>query len=64
MCTFLGVAGKINDTDINIEAIKNSEITFLKDIFWDEGHPVKKAFEKAIKSSRKTAMSLGQILCR
>ena len=28
MCTFLGTAGKINENDINIDAIKNSEITF------------------------------------
>ena len=62
MCTFLGVAGKINDTDINIEAIKNSEITFFEGYLWDEGHP-KKAFEKAIKSSRKTAMSLSDKFC-
>ena len=32
MCTFLGIAGKINENDIDIKAIKNSEITFLKDI--------------------------------
>ena len=62
MCTFLGIAGKINDTDINIEAIKNSEITFFEGYLWDEGHP-KKAFEKAIKSSRKTAMSLSDKFC-
>ena len=30
MCTFLGTAGKINKTDINTQAIKNSEITFLE----------------------------------
>jgi fructokinase len=30
MCTFLGTAGKINKADINIQAIKNSEITFLE----------------------------------
>ena len=28
MCTFLGTAGKINKTDINAQAIYNSEITF------------------------------------
>ena len=30
MCTFLGTAGKINKTDVNAQAIKNSEITFLE----------------------------------
>ena len=44
MCTFLGIAGKINELDINIEAIKKSEITFFEGYLWDEGHP-KKAFE-------------------
>ncbi len=62
MCTFLGIAGKINQNDINIEAIKKSEITFFEGYLWDEGHP-KKAFEKAIKSSKKTAMSLSDKFC-
>ena len=47
MCTFLGTAGKINVNDINADAIKNSEITFLEGYLWDEGEP-KKAFDKAI----------------
>ena len=62
MCTFLGIAGKINENDINIEAIKKSEITFFEGYLWDEGHP-KKAFEKAIKSSKITAMSLSDKFC-
>jgi len=62
MCTFLGIAGKINENDIDIKAIKNSEITFFEGYLWDEGHP-KKAFEKAIQSSKKTAMSLSDKFC-
>ena len=62
MCTFLGIAGKINESDINIEAIKKSEITFFEGYLWDEGHP-KKAFEIAIKNSKKTAMSLSDKFC-
>ena len=62
MCTFLGIAGKINENDIDIEAIKSSEITFFEGYLWDEGHP-KKAFEKAIKNSKKTAMSLSDKFC-
>jgi len=62
MCTFLGVAGKINENDIDIEVIKKSEITFFEGYLWDEGHP-KKAFEKAIKNSKKTAMSLSDKFC-
>ena len=45
MCTFLGTAGKINETDVNIKDIQNSELTFLEGYLWDEGEP-KKAFEK------------------
>ena len=41
MCTFLGTAGKINKTDINTNAIKKSEITFLEGYLWDEGEPKK-----------------------
>ena len=41
MCTFLGIAGKINESDINIEAIKKSEITFLKVIFGMKDIPKK-----------------------
>ena len=62
MCTFLGIAGKINETDIDIDAIRKSEITFFEGYLWDEGHP-KKAFEKAIKNSKKTAMSLSDKFC-
>tara|TARA_B100001175_G_scaffold317705_1_gene335842 strand:- start:79 stop:1008 length:930 start_codon:yes stop_codon:yes gene_type:complete len=62
MCTFLGVAGKINETDIDVEAIKKSEITFFEGYLWDEGQP-KRAFEKAIKNSKKTAMSLSDKFC-
>ena len=28
MCTFLGTAGNINENDVDINSIKNSEITF------------------------------------
>ena len=62
MCTFLGTAGKINENDINIEAIKKSEILFLEGYLWDEGEP-KKAFEKAITNSNKVAMSLSDLFC-
>jgi sugar/nucleoside kinase (ribokinase family) len=62
MCTFLGTAGKINKTDINIQAIKNSEITFLEGYLWDEGAP-KEAFDEAIKYSNKIAMSLSDKFC-
>ena len=62
MCTFLGTAGKINENDINIEAIKNSEIIFLEGYLWDEGDP-KKAFDKAINNSKKVAMSLSDKFC-
>ena len=47
MVTFLGTAGKINQNDINADAVKKSEILFLEGYLWDEGEP-KKAFEKAI----------------
>ncbi len=62
MCTFLGIAGKINEKDIDTSAIKNSEITFLEGYLWDEGDP-KKAFEKAIQNSNKVAMSLSDQFC-
>ncbi len=62
MCTFLGTAGKINDNDINVDDIKNSEIVFLEGYLWDEGEP-KKAFDKAISNSNKVAMSLSDLFC-
>ena len=62
MCTFLGTAGKINENDININPIKNSEILFLEGYLWDEGEP-KKAFDKAIQNSNKVAMSLSDLFC-
>ena len=62
MCTFLGTAGKINENDVDINSIKNSELTFLEGYLWDEGEP-KSAFDKAIKSSNKVAMSLSDLFC-
>ena len=62
MCTFLGTAGKINENDINVDAIKNSEIIFLEGYLWDEGDP-KRAFDKAINNSKKVAMSLSDKFC-
>ena len=62
MCTFLGTAGKINDQDIDAKDISNSDITFLEGYLWDEGEP-KKAFDKAIKNSKKTVMSLSDLFC-
>tara|TARA_B110001452_G_scaffold239265_1_gene220201 strand:+ start:2084 stop:3010 length:927 start_codon:yes stop_codon:yes gene_type:complete len=62
MCTFLGTAGKINKTDINIQAVKNSKITFLEGYLWDEGEP-KEAFNEAINYSNKIAMSLSDKFC-
>ena len=62
MVTFLGTAGKINENDIDTQAIKNSEILFLEGYLWDEGEP-KKAFEKAINSANKVAMSLSDLFC-
>ena len=62
MCTFLGTAGKINENDVDINAVKNSEIIFLEGYLWDEGDP-KKAFEKAINNANKVAMSLSDQFC-
>ena len=62
MCTFLGTAGKINDKDVDENASKNSELIFLEGYLWDEGDP-KAAFNKAIKISKKTAMSLSDQFC-
>ena len=62
MCTFLGIAGKINENDIDVNAIKNSEIIFLEGYLWDEGEP-RKAFDKAIQNSNKVAMSLSDQFC-
>jgi len=62
MCTFLGIAGKINENDIKIETIKESEIVFLEGYLWDEGEP-RKAFEKAIVNSNITAMTLSDQFC-
>ena len=62
MCTFLGTAGKINENDVNSEAVKKSQIILLEGYLWDEGDP-KKAFEKAIQSANKVAMSLSDQFC-
>ena len=62
MCTFLGTAGMINENDVDEQIIKKSEIIFLEGYLWDEGG-TKKAFNKAITSAHKVAMSLSDIFC-
>ena len=62
MVTFLGTAGKINENDIDSNAVKDSDILFLEGYLWDEGDP-RKAFEKAINNSNKVAMSLSDLFC-
>ena len=62
MCTFLGIAGKINNHDVDEKIIKKSELIFLEGYLWDEGEP-KKAFEKAINNAKKVAMSLSDLFC-
>ncbi len=62
MCTFLGIAGKVNENDVNEVDIRNSEMIFLEGYLWDEGEP-KKAFNKAISNANKVAMSLSDKFC-
>ena len=62
MCTFLGVAGQINEQDVNDRAVKNSDMVFLEGYLWDEGES-KKAYEKAITFANKVAMSLSDKFC-
>ena len=62
MCTFLGTAGKINENDVSLNAIKKSELIFLEGYLWDEGEP-QKAFDKAINNAKKVAMSLSDLFC-
>jgi len=62
MVTFLGIAGKINEKDIDEKAIRQSKMIFLEGYLWDEGEP-KSAFNKALSLSNKTAMSLSDQFC-
>jgi len=62
MVTFLGIAGKISHKDIDENVVKNSELIFLEGYLWDEGEP-KTAFDKAIKISKKKAMTLSDKFC-
>ena len=62
MCTFLGTAGKIDENDIDTEIVKNAEIIFLEGYLWDKGGP-KRAFDKAMSSSKKISMSLSDLFC-
>ena len=62
MVTFLGIAGKINEQDINEKAIQESEIIFLEGYLWDEGEP-KLAFDKAMSLSNKKSMTLSDQFC-
>tara|TARA_B110001450_G_scaffold13151_1_gene12436 strand:- start:1551 stop:2480 length:930 start_codon:yes stop_codon:yes gene_type:complete len=62
MVTFLGIAGKINQRDIDDKAVKESDMIFLEGYLWDEGEP-KSAFDKAMSLSEKRSMSLSDQFC-
>ena len=62
MVTFLGIAGKISEKDIDERSVKESEIIFLEGYLWDEGDP-KLAFDKAMSLSNIKAMSLSDQFC-
>ena len=57
MVTFLGIAGKINQNDIDEKAVKESEMIFLEGYLWDDGEP-KSAFDISMSLSNIKAMSL------
>jgi len=62
MVTFLGIAGKINQNDINQKAVQESKMIFLEGYLWDEGEP-KSAFDKAMSLSNTKIMSLSDQFC-
>ena len=62
MITFLGIAGKINQNDIDEKAVQKSEVILLEGYLWDKGEP-KSAFEKAMLISNTKAMSLSDQFC-
>ena len=62
MVTFLGIAGKINQNDINQKAVQESKMILLEGYLWDEGEP-KSAFDKAMSLSNTKIMSLSDQFC-
>ena len=62
MITFLGIAGKISEKDIDENVVKESKMIFLEGYLWDEGEP-RSAFDKAMLLSNKRAMSLSDQFC-
>ena len=62
MVTFLGIAGKISEKDIDEKAVKEFGVIFLEGYLWDEGEP-KSAFNKAMSLSNIKAMSLSDQFC-
>jgi sugar/nucleoside kinase (ribokinase family) len=62
MVTFLGIAGKINQNDINEKAVQESEMIFLEGYLWDKGEP-KSAFDKAMSLSNTKVISLSDQFC-
>jgi len=62
MVTFLGIAGKINEQDIDEKVIRESKMIFLEGYLWDKGEP-KAAFDKAMSLSNDKVMSLSDQFC-
>ncbi len=66
MCTSLGIAGSLEEKDINIDIIKDSRMLYIEGYLWDR-EIAKKAIIKAIKTAKesdcKFAFSLSDSFC-
>ncbi|MBM5782434.1 MAG: adenosine kinase [Pelagibacterales bacterium] len=66
MCTFLGCASEIDETDINEEIFKNTSVLYLEGYLWDREKTInslKKSIELAKKNNVKVAFSLSDVFC-
>jgi fructokinase len=66
MCTFLGCASEIDESDIDLAIFKESSVLYLEGYLWDSASTIlalKKAISCAKKSGTKIAFSLSDSFC-
>lgn len=66
MCTFLGCASQIDESDIDEETIKSHEILYLEGYLWDQDSTIlalKKAIRDAKNNNVKIAFTLSDSFC-
>jgi fructokinase len=66
MCTYLGIANKLSEKEVNHKEIEQSELILIEGYLWDTPeakNAISKSIEIAIKNSTLVSLSLSDVFC-